>query len=186
MIEEDFAETMMSIMSDLHDYSHMMQDVLERCELIHAMDDDPMVHARHRHEWDIEAAMVGNTWMADSCLSEYAYLVNEATPWVGTMSTMLIEDDAVEDVHTCLATMVSLMITGAERAKRILDRFGEAIEDNIIADVKEALQIFEKDVHRKTVLEMIKEDAYSDPSVAALAELTKGGLKTRNRFYKRD
>lgn len=185
MVEEDFAETMMILMSDLHDNACVMEDVMERCEEVHAMDEDPMIHARHRHEWDIEAAMVGNTWMADSCLLEYAELVTEATPWVSTMSTILIEDETAEHVHTCLSMMVSLMITGAEQAKRILERFGDAIEENIINEVKEALQIFESDVHRKTVLEMIKEDAYSDPSVAALAELTKGGLKTRNRFYKR-
>jgi hypothetical protein len=28
-------------------------------------------------------------------------------------------------------------------------------------------------------------DAYSDPEIAALAEYTKGGLKTRNKFYKK-
>lgn len=28
-------------------------------------------------------------------------------------------------------------------------------------------------------------DAYSDPEIAALAEYTKGGLKTRNKYYKR-
>lgn len=30
-----------------------------------------------------------------------------------------------------------------------------------------------------------KRDAYSDPDVAAIAELTSSGLKTRNKFYKR-
>jgi hypothetical protein len=33
--------------------------------------------------------------------------------------------------------------------------------------------------------EKTKVDAYSDPQIASNAEMTTGGLKTRNRFYKR-
>ena len=186
MDDEDFVDNVMSIIADLHDNACILQDILERCEAIHELDGDPMIHARHCHKWDIEAAMVGNTWMADSCLLECSELVTEATPWVGVMSSMLIEGGVNENVSACLPTMVSLMITCAEQAKRTLDRFDMAIEDDIVAAVQEALQIFEKDVHRKTVLEMVKEDAYSDPAVAALAELTKDGLKTRSKFYKRN
>jgi hypothetical protein len=32
----------------------------------------------------------------------------------------------------------------------------------------------------------LQEDVYDDPDVAAMAELTKGGIKTRRRFYKRE
>jgi hypothetical protein len=38
---------------------------------------------------------------------------------------------------------------------------------------------------RKSDSYRAKEEAYSDPEVAALAEYTVGGLKTRNKCYKR-
>jgi hypothetical protein len=38
---------------------------------------------------------------------------------------------------------------------------------------------------RKSQNYLAMTDAYSDPEIAALAEYTKGGLKTRNKFYKR-
>ena len=39
-------------------------------------------------------------------------------------------------------------------------------------------------VRRKTANQLAKIDAYSDPQVAAIAEFTKDGLKTRNAFHK--
>lgn len=187
MAEENHSEVIMSIMTDLDNNTTMLKDVLERCEILHKMDDDPMVHSRHCRAWDIEAACVGNSWLADSCLSEFAGLIQEATPWVCTMGAMLSHEGGdLENTRIFLSIIVSLMMTGAEHAKQTLDRFGGAIEEDIIGEVTEALRMFVEDVPRKTVLQSIKEDAYSDPTVAALAELTKGGLKTRNRFYKRD
>jgi hypothetical protein len=39
---------------------------------------------------------------------------------------------------------------------------------------------------RKSEARRLQEDAYHDPDVAAMSELTKGGIKTRRRFYKRE
>ena len=186
MTEENFSDVILSIMTELDDNTTMLQDVLERCEILHKMDDDPTVHARHCRAWDIEAACVGNSWLADSCLSEFAALIQEATPWVCTLIAMLSQEGGeIENTQMFLSIVIDLMVTGAEHAKQTLDRFGDAIEADIIQDVTDALQMFVEYVPRKTVLQAIKEDAYSDPAVAALAELTKGGLKTRNKFYKR-
>lgn len=44
---------------------------------------------------------------------------------------------------------------------------------------------YELERKRKSQAYRAKEDAYSDPEIAALAEYTAGGLKTRNKYYKR-
>lgn len=45
---------------------------------------------------------------------------------------------------------------------------------------------YEHERSRKSQNYYAKTDAYSDPEVAALAEYTKDGLKTRNKYYKRN
>lgn len=58
----------------------------------------------------------------------------------------------------------------------------------VLNDLKDILFKLDRYAFKPTRMNAQKEakiDAYSDPEVAAYVEMTKGGLKTRNRFYKR-
>lgn len=185
MEEENYVEIIMEILFDMIQNSELLQDVLVRREKLEQMDKDQNVHRRHCHIWDIDAALMGNIWLADKCLVEYVMLIQEMTPWVGSLNVLVMNGENDENVHMFLFLIVNLMMDGAMRAKLALDKFRGSLEEDIIMDVNFILKAFLESAPRKTVLQLLKEDAYADPSIAAMAEMTKGGLKTRNRFYKR-
>ena len=185
MEEENYEDIVMEILFDMVQISEMLQDVLVRREKLEQMANDPNVHTRHCHTWDIDAALVGNVWLADKCLVEYVMLIQEIIPWVRSLNGLVMNGENDENVHMFLFLIVNLMMDGATRAKLALDKFRGSLEEDIIVDVNNVLKAFIGSKARKTVLQLLKEDAYADPSIAAIAEMTKGGLKTRNRFYKR-
>ena len=143
-----------------------------------------MAIARHNREFDVEAALIGNSWMADSCLLEFHELIAECTEWVTHLAHEVIVNGD-EGNKRVLEVLVGTTIVCISLAKEVIEKYGDCIEDDIMALAREAAAAFDEKIRRKTVLQMIKEDAYSDPSIAALAELTKDGLKTRNKFYRR-
>ncbi len=185
MDEENYVEIIMEILFEIVQNNELLQDVLERREKLEQMNNDTNVYRRHCHIWDIDAALMGNIWLADKCLVEYVMLIQEVTPWVGSLNTLVMNGNNDENVHMFLFLIVNLMMDGATRAKLALDKFRRSLEEDIIMDVNYVLKAFIGSAPRKTVLQLLKEDAYVDPSIAAMAEMTKGGLKTRNRFYKR-
>jgi hypothetical protein len=78
-----------------------------------------------------------------------------------------------------------------------LDSYGDNDDDDddivyelgvILRDVsRQRTRISDYEINKRRVSsdEEAKGDAYADPEIASLAEYTRGGLKTRNKFYKR-
>jgi hypothetical protein len=181
---DEQAESIMRLINGIQDSCILMTDLLEHSQLLDSLQADPMAIARHNREFDVEAALVGSSWMADSCLLEFHELIVHCTEWVHFLAHEVVAHEQ-EGNKRVLEVLVGTTIVCASLAKEVIERYGDCIEDDIMALAREAAAAFDEKIQRKTVLQMIKEDAYSDPSVAALAELTKGGLKTRNKFYKR-
>ena len=61
--------------------------------------------------------------------------------------------------------------------------FGAVLQD--LKNQRFKIQQYMYSSKRKTAAQEAKIEAYQDPEVACYAELSKDGLKTRNRFYKR-
>lgn len=181
---DEEAESIMDLINGIQDSCVLMSDLLEQLQLLCSLEADPMAIARHRREFDVEAAIIGNSWMADNCLLDFHGLISDCTEWVTRLAHDVVTHGQ-EDNKRVLEVLVGTTIVCIGLAKEVIERYGDGIEDDIMALAREAAAAFDEKIKRKTVLQMIKEDAYSDPSIAALAELTKGGLKTRNKFYRR-
>ena len=182
---DEQAESIMRLINGIQDNCVLMTDLMEQLQLLDNLQVDPMAIARHNREFDIEAALIGSSWMADSCLLEFHELIADCAEWVNFLAHQVIVHEQ-EGNKRVLEVLVGTTMVCISLAKEVIERYGDCIEDDIMALAREAAAAFDEKIQRKTVLQMIKEDAYSDPSVAALAELTKGGLKTRNKFYKRN
>lgn len=180
--EQCDAEILVELMNNMQDNCSFMDDIYVQCDSLMEQS-QRMEHKTHR-PFDLDAAIAGNCWLADSALLRFTFLVDEALSWVEHLWETVVASNGAENL-SFFNLLMDVIATSVSLAKDLMVRFDDSLEDNVIEAVRAVLESISERQQRKTVLQMIKEDAYADPSVAALAELTKGGLKTRNKFYKR-
>jgi hypothetical protein len=174
--EEELLDCHVDRMRNLFFYAH---DVLEaRHQLVNPR------QPTGDHPFAIDAAMVGNLWQVNNYLENF----------LDTME--MIQADAAR-VALCVANgnatyyqtqrfALLALFTGAnmEVAELVIDEYVNELDDDLVNDVLDLMRDANKST-RKSKLQILKEDAYADPAVAAMCELTQDGLKTRQNFYNR-
>jgi hypothetical protein len=171
-------DTMDTMAADL-EYA---EEIIEQRTVLDALMGDVQARGRH-HPVAVEAATAGNLWQANNFLELFVDNMTDVSRWLVTIMAAVVRgEDPPEEFHM----FMFLFGSNVQIVRRVLEEYGEAISANIRDDAHGAIEQYQgHHPSRKSEARRLQEDAYADPDVAAMAELTKGGIKTRNRFYKR-
>lgn len=130
-----------------------------------------------------EAALNGCSYMASQLCIRYLWVELVFYICEDALHEIMQETNSTLDFEN-YQNFRNLSMLSMAYLNELFNLFANIFNPIIKKKIHQVLVKYKYKIKKKKELEILLEDSYTDPSVAAMALTTTGGIKTRNSFFK--